>query len=165
MRPLKITYLTSNVSAWATAHFAIRQPRADPAGRLHPGLVQPVKGGHQLLEATRLAGRIGGGGAVPASRQQVDVVAQQMQRDILDRPARAHRGRLPLPGGTRGEQLNERRPLGHQQVRDDHDLSVHAGHCAALAAPTAKRLLSCCLGAGGSGTRSASWPWPDRWTW
>ena len=111
-----------------------QQPGADPAGCLHPGLVQPVKGRHQLLEASRLAGRVGWGGAVPASGEQVDVVAQQMQRDILDRPARAYRGRPPLPGGKRGEQLEQRRPLGREQVSDDDDLRVHADHCAALVA-------------------------------
>jgi hypothetical protein len=117
-----------------------QQLRADPAGRLHPGLVQPVKGRYQLLELDRLDRRVGWGSAVPASGEQVDVVAQQMQCDILDRPAWAHRGCLPLPGAKRGEQPKERRPLGREQVADDDGIGVHAGHCVALATTSANAL-------------------------
>src|SRR5712692_8103169 len=60
------------------------QARADPARRLHPGVVQLIDQGDQLRPTPgRLAGRLLG---VPLAGEQADIAAQQVHGDVLHRP-------------------------------------------------------------------------------
>ncbi len=95
---------------------------AQELGRGHPLLVERVEHGPEL-DPGMLRGveRDAVGRRVALAREQRQVVAQNVERDALDRPGRALGGAFPLFGRQTPQQLEQRGSFGcERRDRVDH---------------------------------------------